>query len=296
MTISPQQVQKLREMTSAGILDCKNALENAGGDYEKAIQILREKGKASAAKKAGRTASEGLVCVWISPDQTRGSLVELSCETDFVARTQEFQDFVKSLTVHTGQHSVKSAEELRSQSLNGSKESVETLIKEKIGKLGENLVLKKVVSLGSSQSVVGNYVHSPLQTAPECGKLAVLLEVQADKKGPELTELVKELCMQIAAASPKWIKREDVPADIVEKEKNIYKEQCRQSGKPEAAWPKILEGKLNDFFRQFCLLDQNYVRDSSGKTPVRSILQTASEKLGGSVSIKNFVRFKVGEE
>jgi elongation factor Ts len=296
MSISSQQVQKLREMTGAGILDCKNALENAGGDHEKAIQILREKGKASAAKKAGRTASEGLVCIWISPEQNKGSLVELSCETDFVARTLEFQDFVKSLALHTGKNSVHSADLLLSQTLNGSKETIESLIKEKIGKLGENLILRKAVSLGSDQSFIGNYIHAPLQTAPDCGKLGVLVEVQTNKKGPELTELVKELCMQVAAASPKWVKKEDVPADIVEKEKGIYKEQCKQSGKPETAWPKIMEGKLNDFYKQFCLLEQSYIRDSSGKTPVRNIVQTASEKLGSPVVIQNFVRVKVGEE
>ncbi len=294
--ITAQQVQKLRETTGAGILDCKVALESSGGDSEKAIQFLREKGKASAAKKASRTASEGLVGSWLGPDAKKGSLVELNCETDFVARTSEFQDTVRALAAHVAENSVKSAEILLNQTLKGSKETVETYIKEKIGKLGENLKIKRATFYGENGGFVSNYIHQPVTATADCGKLGVLLEVTAPKNSAELQELMKEISMQVAAANPKWVSKESVPADIIEKEKAIYLEQCKQSGKPEAAWPKISEGKLKDFFKQFCLAEQNYIRDSSGKTSVSTLLEQTGQKLGGAIQIKSFVRYKVGEE
>lgn len=296
MTITAQQVQKLREITGAGILDCKKALETSNGDYDKAIQFLREKGKASAAQKAGRTASDGLVCAWISSDARKGSVVEVNCETDFVARTGEFQDLVKKLAAQSGETGAKTAQQLQSQQLKGTQETIESFIKEKIGKLGENLRLSKAAAFGGSDSLVTHYIHQPVPGAPDCGKLGVLLEVKAQKDTPELREFLKELAMQVAAANPKWVSKENVPSDIVEKEKAIYIEQCKQSGKPETAWPKIIEGKLKDFFKQFCLTEQAHIRDSSGKTIVSALIQQASEKAGGAVAVQNFVRFKVGEE
>ncbi len=294
--ITAQQVQKLRETTGAGILDCKKALESSGGDTEKAIQFLREKGKASAAQKASRTASEGLVGSWLDRDAKKGSLVELNCETDFVARTSEFQETVRTLAAHVAENSVKSADALMGQTLKGSKDTVESYIKEKIGKLGENLKVKRAICYGENGGFVSNYIHQPITATADCGKLGVLLEVTAPKNGPELQDLLKEISMQVAAANPKWVSKEQVPSDIVEREKAIYLEQCKQSGKPEAAWPKISEGKLKDFFRQFCLAEQNYIRDSSGKTAVQNLLEQAGQKLGGSVQIRSFVRYKVGEE
>lgn len=296
MSISAQQVQKLREMTGAGILDCKSALESCTGDYDKAMQFLREKGKASAAKKLGRSASEGLVSVWIDSTQSKGSIVELNCETDFVARTEEFQSFIKTLAKTSGEKDVQSLDALKSSSFNGSAETVETIVKEKIGKLGENILLKKAAVFGGEKnSYVGYYIHSPEQNAPECGKLGVLVEFKSEKKSSELDQISKEISMQIAATSPRWIKNEDIPQEIIESEKKIYLEQCKQAGKPEIAWPKIIDGKLKDFFKQFCLLDQPHVRDSSGKTSIQSLLQTLSEKQG-LVEVCRFVRFKVGEE
>lgn len=296
MSATAQQVQKLREMTGAGILDCKKALDTSGGDYDKAVQFLREKGKASAAQKASRTASEGLVGSWIAQDAKKGSLVELNCETDFVARTAEFQDTVRALAAHVAENSVKNVETLLSQNLKGSKDTIESYIKEKVGKLGENLKVKRAVCYGENGGWVSNYIHQPVNASADCGRLGVLLEVTAPKNGPELQDLLKELSMQVAAANPKWVSKESVPADIIEKEKAIYLEQCKQSGKPEAAWPKILEGKLKDFLKQFCLVEQNHIRDSSGKTPVQALLDQAGQKLGGTVQVKSFVRYKVGEE
>jgi len=295
-TITAQQVQKLRETSGAGMMDCKNALVEANGDLDKAIRLLREKGKASAAKKAGRTTSQGLVSAWISPDGSKAGVVEINCETDFVARTKDFLDFAKNLAKLAGEKSIASAQAMLSEKLGA--ETVEQNLKGVIGKLGENILVRKAAALAGNgkPAVIENYVHAPLEQAPSCGSLAVILKVTSEKRSEEVRQLARELCMQVAAANPRWISKEDVPADIIEKEKAIYKEQCRQSGKPEQAWGKITEGKLNDFFRQFCLLEQSHIRDSSGKTPVSSIVKLAAEKAGSPLTVSGFVRLKMGEE
>jgi elongation factor Ts len=294
--ITAQQVAKLREISGAGMMDCKNALVEAAGDFEKAIQILREKGKASAAKKAGRSTSQGLISSWVSDDGAKAGVVEINCETDFVARTKDFLDFAKNLAKLASEKGTASAQDILSQSLGG--ETVEQSLKSIIGKLGENIQVRKVFALSGNGKpvVIETYVHAPVELAPTCGSLAVILKVTSEKKSEEVKQLARELCMQVAASNPRWISKEDVPSDIIEKEKAIYKEQCRQSGKPEKAWDKIMEGKLNDFFRQFCLMEQSYIRDSSGKTPVSTLLKQAAEKTGSPLSVSGFVRLKMGEE
>ncbi len=296
MAVTAQEVQKLREMTGAGILDCQKALLSTSGSVDKAIQFLREKGKASAQTKAGRSAGQGAIVSWISEDGKAGSLIELNCETDFVARTKDFQDLALQIATAAAKNKVQSVEDLLKQKQSSSSETLESLIKEKIGKLGENMVLKRVKSFGSESSQVGNYIHSPFENALYCGRLGVLLEVNTELKGAPLSEILKEVSMQIAATAPRWIKKEDIPSEMVEKEKAIYLEQCKQMGKPEVAWPKIMDGKFKDFYKQFCLLEQNHVRDTSGKTSVQSYIESASKPLGAPLSIVSMVRFKVGED
>lgn len=294
MPVSPAEVQKLREKTGAGLMDCKRALEEAGSDLEKAIQVLREKGKASAAQKASRAASQGVVCSWISSDFKKGSLIELNCETDFVARTAEFLELAKILARLAGEMSVASAEELLAKKYEKSSETVDSVLKEKVAKLGENILLRKATSLGGSHLLVGNYIHSPMQNAPECGSIGVLVGMELPSLTPEVNTVLRELAMQIAASSPKWVSRTEVPASVIEKETAIYKEQCRASGKPEKAWEKIMQGKLNDFYKQFCLLEQPYIRDP--KTTVQSYLQSSLNQGQSLPAISNFFRFKIGEE
>lgn len=297
MMVTPGEVQKLREKSGAGIMDCKKALESSNGDLEKAIQFLREKGKSSAVQKAGRFAGQGLVCVWIRPDTKKGGIVELNCESDFVARTQEFQNLAKELTNRVVENSISSVESLMARPLDGSKETVESHLKEKIGKLGENILIKRIAYLGEgNDTFVGSYVHAPFENSSTCGHLGVLLELKTDRGFAEVSDLLRELCLQVAAASPKWVRKEDVPAVVLEKEMEIYKEQCRQSGKPEKVWEKIIEGKLNDFFKLFCLLEQSHIRDSSGKSSVLSFINQFSKKISGTVTVQNFLRFKMGEE
>jgi len=297
--ISPKDVQKLRETSGAGIMDCKKALEESKGDFDNAIKYLREKGKASAAKRAGRVTGQGIVSCWVGTDGKKGGIVELGCETDFVARTPEVSNFVKDLSVQIGENDIKAVDKLQSQSLGSGKDTVETVLKEKIAKIGENLIIKKVGCLGnggSKNSIIGHYIHAAQENIPECGSLGVLLEVKSDKNDADIQTLLGELCMQVAATAPKWVRKEDVPSELVDKEKEIYKEQCKSMNKPEKAWDKITTGKLNDFYKQFCLMQQSHVRDSSGKTSIQSILDEAAKKAGTEVNIQNFFRFKVGEE
>lgn len=306
MAISAAEVQKLREKTGAGMMDCKRALEEALGDLEKAIQLLREKGKATAQQKSARVASCGVVCSWISQDLKRGSLIELNCETDFVARTHEFLDFSKTLARIVAEESVSSPEELATKIMAETNESVESAIKEMIAKLGENIVVRKTaylgqeISLGSSSLVVGAYIHAPMESHQECGSIGVLVGMERDSAATESNSLLgyviplRELAMQIAAASPKWVKKEEVPSALKEKEIEIYKEQCRQSGKPEKAWEKIIQGKLADFYKQFCLLEQSYIRDP--RITVQSYLQNVAGKEQKLPAIVGFYRFKVAEE
>ncbi len=294
-TITAQQVQKLRETSGAGMMDCKRALEEAGGDFEKSIQLLREKGKASAAKKAGRTTGQGLVAAWVSPDGRKAGVVEINCETDFVARTKDFLEFINKTAKLAGEKTVTTVESLLSEKLDN--ETVEANLKLTVGKLGENIQIKKVAALGNGTAgVIENYVHAPLEQSPQCGSLAVILQLEAQNTTDEVKGLARELCMQVAATNPRWISKDNVPADLIEKEKAIYKEQCKQSGKPEQAWGKIMDGKLNDFFKQFCLMEQSHIRDSSGKTPVSVIIKQVSEKAGSPLTVKGFIRVKMGEE
>ena len=297
--VSPQDVQKLRETSGAGIMDCKRALQESSGDFEKAIQFLREKGKATAAKRSGKSTSSGTVACWVAPNMKKAGIIELNCETDFVARTKELNDFVKEVAQCLTSIEAGSVPELVTQSLASSQDSIDAVLKDKIGKVGENIVIKRIGSLGdknSANSIIGQYVHAAYDGFPECGTLGVILELKSEKNDPEIQSLARELSMQVAANSPKWVKKEDVPESIVKAEKEIYQEQCKQSGKPEKAWTMITDGKLNDFYRQFCLLSQSYIRDPSGKVSVETVVEEASKKSGTSISVAGFFRFKVGEE
>ena len=295
-SITAEGIKTLREKTGVSLSACKRALEEASGNEMKAIEILRKKGEAKAVERGQRATGEGIIASYVHSNSKIGVLVQLGCETDFVARTKDFQELARAIAKLAASNFHASAESLLKEKLPGSSESVESALKEKIGKLGENMLLKRVVQFGSEGSLVGNYIHSPYDGALDCGRLGVLIEVKTDLGVSVAGPLLKELSMQIAATSPRWIKKEDVPPEWVEKERAIYLEQCKGMGKPEVAWPKIIEGKFKDFYKQFCLLEQNHVRDSGGKTSVLSFLDSSSKQLGSTLSISNMARFKAGEE
>jgi len=289
-TITAADVKKLRDQTGAGMMECKNALTEANGDFEEATTILRKRGLASAAKKAGRSANEGLVGKRLSADKLVGTLVEVNCESDFVARTPDFQKLVEDVLTEI-EGAGDAANDAWLKDANGP---VQKLVATAIAKLGENMAVPRFVRY-AGQGYVGQYIHMG-------GKIGVQVEFAGVTPGiatrDEFETLVKEIAMQIAAASPTsaaYVSRDAVPAAVLEKEKSIYRAQMENSGKPANVIDKIVEGKLGAFFSQVVLPDQEYVRDSTGKTKVKDVVAAANKALGASVSVTRFARLKVGE-
>ena len=284
-TITATDVKALRDRTGAGMMDCKAALTEANGDMDEAITILRKKGMAQVAKKAGRAMKEGLVGVRLNADATDGVVAEVNCETDFVARTPEFQALVDTVT--TDLLAAPSTED--PQALAAAEGSVGAKVAEKIAKTGENMAVTRAARL-TGEGLVGSYLHLG-------GKIGVLVELQgvpaAARQSDGISTLVRELAMQIAAASPSYATREEVPASVIEQEKNIYRAQMENSGKPANVIEKIVEGKLGSFYGVAVLPDQPSIRDP--KTTVSQVVAEASKAAGGTIRVSRFVRFKVGE-
>ena len=283
--ITAADVKKLRDQTGAGMMECKNALSEANGDFEEANTILRKRGLASAAKKAGRSANEGLIGQRLSADNSAGTLVEVNCESDFVARTPDFQKLVQDVLAQIDAAG-GAANESWLKDPNGP---VQKLVAAGIAKLGENMAVPRFVRY-AGQGSVGQYIHMG-------GKIGVQVEfagvTPAVSGREEFATLVKEIAMQIAAASPAYVSRQAVPADVLEKERSIYRAQMENSGKPANVLDKIVEGKLGSFYQQVVLPDQESIRDP--KMKVKDVLAAANAALGGSIAITRFARLKVGE-
>jgi len=285
MAITAEQVKTLRDQTGAGMMECKKALTEAEGDLEQATTILRKRGLAQAAKRAGRTTNEGLVGVRVLDGGKSGVIAEVNCESDFVARTDAFQALVGEVldTIATGSGDP--------QALVAPETPIGQKLTATIAKTGENMAIPRVARLDSNGGLVGSYSHLG-------GKIGVLVEVAgvpAGKEGSDdVATLVKELAMHIAAAAPGFATRDQVPADLVEKEKAVYRGQMENSGKPANVIEKIIEGKLGSFYSQVVLPDQPTIRDP--KVSVQQMLASTAKSLGAStLSVPRFVRFKVGE-
>jgi elongation factor Ts len=272
MSVTPAMIKELRDKTGLGLKKCKEALVESGGDVDSAIDALRKAGMASAEKRMGRTTSQGSVFTFISDCGKKGAIVALACETDFVAKTDNFKGFGQRLAQFAAESGVGDAEGLKAASIDG--ESVEDMIKENISKLGENLNISNAASF-TSEGQLYQYIHGE----------GALLGVMLESDGELSAELGKDIGMHIAASMPLYVKRDDVPADVVAKEKDIYREQM--TGKPADVIEKILMGKINKFYQENCLLDQVFVKDD--KKSVAKILKEA-----GSASVKNFSRFQIG--
>ena len=285
MAISAADVKKLRDQTGAGMMDCKIALEEAAGNFEEATTILRKKGLASAAKKAGRATSEGLIGHRVSADGATGTLVEVNCESDFVARTDDFQQLIKDVLDAID----KAGSAASPEWLTDPTGPVQQRVAASIGKLGENMAVPRFVRY-TGQGYVGQYIHLG-------GKIAVQIEFGAVTPAvaarDEFKTLVKEMAMQVAAASPAYVSRTSVPAEALEKEKAIYRAQMENSGKPANVIDKIVEGKLGSYYSQVVLPDQPSIRDP--KMTVAQVLSAAVKDLGAPVTVNRFVRLKVGE-
>ncbi|MDG0963840.1 MAG: translation elongation factor Ts [Opitutales bacterium] len=273
--ISKDDVLNLREKTGAGLIDCKRALVESNGDLDEAISILRKKGVASAAKKAGRDAGEGIVAQCLSEDRSKGILVEVNCETDFVAKNDDFVNF---------------ASDVARQLLANPDADLEAQRTEQVAKIGENIRISRSSTLApNSTGLVESYVHTG-------GKVAVLLTLGSSSSDAANNEnvksLAKDLCMHIAATSPVCVSREEVPADLVAKEKEIALAQAE--GKPPQAIEKIVQGKLDKYFSNSCFLEQPFVKDPDHS--IKGLLEKTGKEIGAELSVEKFVRFQVGEE
>ena len=286
--ITADMVKKLRDQTGAGMMECKNALTEASGDFAEANTILRKRGLASAAKKAGRATSEGLIAHRVAGDGSWGILAEVNCESDFVARTPDFQQLMEHVLTEI-ETAGTAATDAWLKDPNGP---IIRLLTPVIAKLGENMAVPRFVRY-AGQGYVGQYIHAV------GGKLGVQVEfagVAPEIRGrEEFTALVKEVAMHIAAAnpSPLYLSRDGVPADVLEKEKAIYRSQMENSGKPANVIDKIVDGKLGSYYQQVVLVDQPSIRDP--KQSVKDVLAQTNKTLGGSVSVSRFARLKVGE-
>ncbi|EST39168.1 elongation factor Ts [Streptomycetaceae bacterium MP113-05] len=269
-------VKKLRELTGAGMMDCKKALDEAEGNVDKAVEILRVKGQKGVAKRESRTASNGAVVARIADDNTSGVLVELKCETDFVAKGEKFQAAAEAVAAHVAASSPADTAALLASEIEPGK-TVQAYVDEANANLGEKIVLDRFAQF--SGGFVASYLH---RTSPDLPpQVGVLVEL--DK---ENAEVAKGVAQHIAAFSPKFLSREEIPAETVENERRIAEETAREEGKPEQALPKIVEGRVNGFFKENCLLDQPFAKDN--KKSVQKILDEAG------VTLKRFARFRVG--
>jgi elongation factor Ts len=285
MAISADQVKKLRDQTGAGMMECKNALTEANGDFEEANTILRKRGLASAAKKAGRTANEGLIAYTVAADHTSGILAEVNCESDFVARTPDFVELMAAVL-----REIETAGDTANDAwLKNPTGPIAMLAAPVIAKLGENMTVSRFVRY-AGKGYVGQYIHLG-------GKLGVQVELSgvtpAVAAREEFATLVKEIAMQIAAVGPIYVSRDAVPADLLEKEKAIYRAQMEGSGKPANVIEKIVEGKLGSYYAQVVLVDQPSIRDP--KTTVKDVIAAATKALGAPIAVTRFARLKVGD-
>ena len=273
--VTASLVKELREKTGAGMMDCKKVLTETDGDMEKAIELLRERGIAKAAKKSSRVAAEGIVEAYVTEDGKVGSLVEVNAETDFVAKNDEFKSFVEDVTKQVALTNPSDVEALlASKSMAEPDKTVKEVLTGKIATIGENMTIRRFVRFEST-GLVEKYIHGE-------GKIGVLVELENGD-----TELAKDICMQIAAAKPEFLDRESVPAERVEKEMKILKAQAMNEGKPAEIAEKMVQGRLGKFYGEFCLVEQDFVKNPDMK--IKQLLESKGAK------IIRFARFEKGE-
>ena len=280
--ITAKSVKELREMTGAGMMDCKKALVETEGNIEKAVEFLREKGLAAAAKKAGRVAAEGIVKTFVSADKKTAAMVEVNCETDFVAANEEFVSFATKVAEMAANTSATTVEELVAEKFDG--ESTVTAL---IAKLGENMTVRRFVKFNIENGAIASYIHGG-------GRIGVMVEVASESTDvAALEEVAKEVCMQVAAANPLFLSREQVDNEALEKEKEIYRVQALNEGKPENIVEKMVMGRIQKYYKEVCLLDQAWVKD--GDKSIAKFLEEKSKEIGSPITVTRYARFERGE-
>ncbi len=286
--ITASLVKELREKSGAGMMDCKKALSANDGDMDTSMDFLRKKGLATAAKKSGRTAAEGLVCV--ATEGNSAVVVELNSETDFVARNDQFQDILGKITDIAIKNNINDIDTLKSQNLDGKK--IEENVTDLVATIGENMNLRRMNSLSVNNGVVASYVHSALK--PNYGKIGVLVALESETSDKDkLNELGRKLAMHIAATRPEALDIASMDQNTVSRERAVHADKAKQSGKPENIVQKIVEGSMRKFFDQVVLMEQTFVID--GENKVSTVLEQASKDLGSPISISAFTRFELGE-
>lgn len=292
MAVTAALIKELRGITGVGMSDCKAALVETDGDIEKAIEVLRKKGMAKAEKKAGRVAAEGLSFAYITEDGKAAAAVEVNSETDFVAKNEIFREYVANVAKQAVKSDAADMDAFMAEPwIEDASKSVKDALVEKISVISENLSIRRFKKfVADENSLFVSYLHAG-------GKVAVLLEFSTDVKNDALVEAGKNVCMQIAAMSPQFVRREEISADFLAKEREILTEQAKadpkNAGKPENILEKMIEGRLNKEMKEFCLVDQEYVKDD--KISVGKYIESVAKEIGGKVSIKQFVRFETGE-
>jgi elongation factor Ts len=285
MNIDAKLVKDLRDRTGAGMMDCKKALAETSGDIDRAVALLREKGLAGASKKAGRVAADGLVGVFAADDAKSAVVLELNCETDFVAKTEAFRTLFDTLgtALLAADVTEGTGETVANLEIAGGK-TVSALLTESIAQIGENLGLRRFTRFATTSGIVGSYVHAG-------GKIGVLVELAGGDS--RHIELAKSLAMQVAAALPRVVSRDQVAAADLSAEREIYKQQALASGKPEKIVEKIVDGKIDKFYSEICLLEQEYVRD--GDVRIDKLVANAAKETGATLSVARFARLQLGE-
>lgn len=286
MAFTAKDVQALRERTGCGMMDCKKALNEAEGNMEKAVEILREKGLAAQTKKAGRIAAEGMVYAFSDPSAKVGVVIEVNAETDFVAKNEKFTSFVEKCAHTVAEQNPASVEDLMNVKLSGSGNTVEEELRELILVIGENMKIRRFVRY---EGDVVTYIHGG-------GRIGVMVRFETSPEmaaKAEFAEYGKDIAMQIAAATPTYVGKADVPAEEVAKEKEILTQQAINEGKPANIAEKMVMGRINKFYKEICLVEQPFIKD--GDISVAKHTENVAKALGGSIEIKEFVRFEKGE-
>lgn len=291
MAITASQVKELREMTGAGMMDCKKALTNTEGDMEAAVEWLRENGLAKAAKKSGRIAAEGIVTVDVSEDGKTASIVEVNSETDFVAKNEKFQEYVAEVAAQAKSTNAANIEEFMAEPWAAEDgQSVEDKLKAMIAVIGENMNIRRFEKI-TTDGLVVSYIHAG-------GKIGVLVEAETDSDSDAVKECLKNVAMQVAALNPKYVSSDDVDEDYKEHEKHVLLEQAKNDpkneGKPDNIIEKMIMGRLNKELKEVCLLEQLYVK-AENKENVKQYVESVAKNEGVKLAVKRFVRFETGE-
>ena len=285
MAITAQQVKDLREMTGAGMMDCKNVLTEVGGDIDKAIELLREKGLAKAAKKAGRVAAQGIVKVNFAADSKTASIVEVNSETDFVAKNEEFIEFVGKLADIAIAKEIADMNTFMAQPYD-SEGSVQDALNSKIARIGENMNVRRFERFADSGCVYAGYTHGG-------GTIGVIVGFKTDASADEIAVLGKDVAMQIASMSPKFVKESDVDPAYIESEKKIMTQQALNEGKAPDMVEKIVSGKIKKEIKEVCLVEQKFVKDN--EMTVKQYVDKIAKEIGKSIEVASMVRYEVGE-